>query len=120
MADLHRLPSIEEAEREASEWIARLNAVNVSAEDRARFEAWRNAHPRHARAYEELAATWRRFADAGQLVRVVALGTALNAATHDAIRRPRRIAARTIALLATAASFAVIAFGGWWWLDTLH
>lgn len=141
MADLHRLPSIEDAEREASEWIARLNADDVSTEDRERFEAWRKAHPRHARAYEELSATWRQFTDAGQLVRAVALGTALNASTQHAIRQsvadasnsppasasrsdqrsqPRRMASRTIALFATAASLAIIALGGWWWLDTLH
>ena len=50
---------VESAEREASEWIARLNADDVSPDDGARFEVWRTLHPRNARAYEELATTWR-------------------------------------------------------------
>lgn len=57
MTEIHRLPDIQTAEREASEWIARLDAHDVSADDRARFEAWRNASPRHASAYEDLCAT---------------------------------------------------------------
>lgn len=47
------------AEHQASEWIARLNADDVSPDDGVRFEAWRKLHPRHARAYDELSATWR-------------------------------------------------------------
>ena len=50
--------TMDEAKRQSSEWIARLNADDVSNEDRARFEAWRNSHPHHARAYEELHSTW--------------------------------------------------------------
>lgn len=61
MADVHRLPSVRKVEQEASEWIARLDADDVTAEDRARFEAWRRAHPRNARAFEELSQTWQRF-----------------------------------------------------------
>lgn len=51
--------ALDSAEREASEWIARLNADDVSPDDGARFEVWRKLHPLNARAYEELAATWR-------------------------------------------------------------
>lgn len=58
MAKVHRLPDIETTEREASEWIARLNADDVSEDDRARFESWRASHPLHARVYSELAGTW--------------------------------------------------------------
>lgn len=134
MAELHRLLTVAEVEREASEWIARLNADDVSAEDRARFEAWRKAHPRRARAYDELSATWRQFTDAGQVVRAVALGNALSASTHEAIRQstaadsspsPSTEASRSAArahtgrfrralVLATAASLAALAVGGWW------
>ncbi|HEY0799200.1 MAG TPA: DUF4880 domain-containing protein [Steroidobacteraceae bacterium] len=58
MADVDRLPDVNHAEREASEWIARLNAEDVSDDDRERFEAWRRAHPLHARLYDELSGTW--------------------------------------------------------------
>ena len=68
MADIHRLPNIKEVEREASEWIARLEADDVSAADRAGFDAWRSAHPLHARAYQELSSTWRQFTDAAPLI----------------------------------------------------
>jgi transmembrane sensor len=72
MADRHRWSDIEEVEREASEWIARLDADDISAEDRARFEVWRHSHPLHARAYEELSDTWRQFTGAVPLDRVAA------------------------------------------------
>jgi transmembrane sensor len=61
MADVHRLPSARKVEQEASDWIARLDADDVTVEDRARFEAWRCAHPCNARAFEELSKTWQRF-----------------------------------------------------------
>lgn len=112
MTEVHRLPDVEETEREASEWIARLNADDASEEDQARFEAWRRAHPRHARAYEELSATWRQFTDAGPLVRAVATGHALGAV--PTLRPVRRRWA-----LAAAATVAAAAFGAWWWVDTL-
>jgi transmembrane sensor len=49
---------MDEATRQSSEWIARLNADDVSNDDRARFEAWRDSNPHHALAYEELHSTW--------------------------------------------------------------
>ncbi|MCD9006334.1 FecR domain-containing protein [Luteimonas sp. XNQY3] len=108
MTDVHHLPSIEDAERQASDWIARLQADDVSFDDRVRFEAWRNAHPRHARAYDELMATWQQFSDAGRTVRAVSFGTAMQAATQMKRRRDGVIA------FAAAAVLAVIALGGWW------
>jgi transmembrane sensor len=98
MADVHRLPDIKEAEREASAWIARLNADDVSADDRTRFEAWRTAHPLHARAYEELSDTWRQFTAAGPLVRAVSFAQSMNEATE--IRTPPRRWALTAAAVA--------------------
>jgi transmembrane sensor len=114
MAEIHPLPSIEDAEREASEWIARLNADDVTAEDRANFEAWRQAHPRHARSYEELSATWQQLQRTGRLVRAVSLGNALNASAEAAIRPAK---ARSRVLLAAAATLAAVLVGGWWWIN---
>lgn len=107
MADVHQLPDTDEAERAASEWIARLNADDVTADDRARFETWRSAHPRHAREYDELSATWRELAEAGSLVRAVSFGDAMNAAASPPRRRWM--------LVAAAASIALIAVGGFWY-----
>lgn len=106
MADVHRLPDVRKAEREASEWIARLNADDVSTDDRARFEAWRAAHPLHARAYEELSDTWRHFTDAGPLVRAVSFAQSMNEATE--VPRSRR----RWALAATAAAVVVTLLAG--------
>jgi transmembrane sensor len=111
MTKIHWIPDTERAEREASEWIARLGADDVSAEDRARFETWRTAHPRHARAYDELSATWRSLASSGALVRAVSFGQAMNAATTPpASRRPW-------ALVAAAAAVALVGFFAteYWW-----
>lgn len=108
MSDVHRLPGADEAERQASEWIARLQADDVGADDRARFEAWRSAHPRHARAYDELMATWSRFAEAGRTVRAVSFGNAMQAATSAGRRRRGNVAFAAAAVLALAAA------GGWW------
>lgn len=104
MSDIHYLPSIEDAERQASDWIARLQADDVTAEDRAAFEAWHGAHPRHARAYRELTATWLQFAAAGRTVRAVAFGNAMGNAT----RVRRRYGA-----IAAAAAVLTIVFAGW-------
>jgi transmembrane sensor len=106
MADVHRLPDMREAEREASEWIARLNADDVSADDRARFEVWRAAHPLHARAYEELSDTWRQFTDAGPLVRAVSFAQSMHEASE--VRKPPR----RWALAAAAVAVAVALFAG--------
>ena len=87
MGEIRRLPSAEQAEREASEWIARLQADDVSVEDRARFAAWREAHPLHVKMYDELAATWKELESAGPLVRAVNFGQEMNAAATPPTRR---------------------------------
>src|ERR1700761_6652654 len=87
MGKLHRLPRAEQTEREASAWFARLGADDVTAEDRARFEAWRAAHPYHAKVFDELSATWQDIAKSGPLVRAVNFGQSMNAAARPESRR---------------------------------
>ena len=58
--------------REASDWVIRL-AEEASAEDHAAFRRWRDADPRHAEAYDRVAAIWNQ---AGQLSRSPAAGQA--------------------------------------------
>src|SRR4051794_29145540 len=67
MADVHQLPTLRNVEQEASEWIARLEAEDVTPDDRVRFEAWLRANPRNSQAFEDVSATWRRFVEAGPL-----------------------------------------------------
>lgn len=118
MAEIHPLRSDAQIRREASEWIARLNADHVRDEDRARFENWCAAHPRHARAYEEVSITWRQLRDTGELVRAVSLGQTFGASTQEAIRRSVPEPKRRIAF-AAAAVLAAVALGVAWWIDTL-
>ncbi len=87
MSTIHRLPDTDRVTNEAGDWIARLNSDEVTAEERAAFAAWREAHPSHARAYEQLSATWREFREAGRIVRAVSFGDAMNAAAESRARR---------------------------------
>lgn len=104
MPDIHRFPDPDRIEREAGDWIARLNADNVSDEDRARFACWRSAHPSHARVYDAMTAAWRAFTAAGSVVRAVSFGESMNQATRAQKPRLRWLAAgvATAALLVTA------------------
>jgi transmembrane sensor len=107
MGKLHRLPRAEQTEREASAWFARLGADDVTAEDRAQFELWRDAHPYHARMFDELSATWQEIAKSGPLVRAVNFGQSMNAAARPATRR-------RLLWGAAAASIAMLVVGVAW------
>jgi transmembrane sensor len=107
MGKLHLLPRPEQTEREASEWFARLGADDVTPEDKARFAEWRDAHPYHAKVFEELSATWQEIARSGPLVRAVNFGQSMNAAAQPAARR-------RVFFGAVAASIGLLALGiGW-------
>lgn len=80
MSTVHQLPDPNDAERRAGDWIARLNADDITAEERGAFDSWLNAHPLHAKTYEELRRTWEEFKQAGRIVRVVSFGDAMKAA----------------------------------------
>lgn len=118
MAEIHPLRSSAQIRREASEWIARLNADRVSDHDRASFEKWRSENASHARAYEEVSTTWQQLKHTGELVSSVALGQAFGASTRRAIRQSVRDSKRSTAF-AAAAAIAVMSLVGWWWISTL-
>lgn len=109
MSNIHRLPDVAGVEQEAGAWIARLHADDVTAEDLARFDAWRAAHPRHGRAFEELSGTIAEVKRAGRLVRAVSFSNAMNAASE----RPRRPGWFRFAVAATMVAALLIA-GAWW------
>ncbi len=94
MAHIHRLPDERRILQEASKWMARLRADDVTAEDRTCFEMWRDAHPLHRRTFDQLTGTWNRFATAGPLVSAVAFGQSMNEtasrAEADRARAQRR------------------------------
>ncbi|MEP7246171.1 MAG: FecR domain-containing protein [Gammaproteobacteria bacterium] len=108
MGEVHRLPKPEDTEREASDWFARMNADDVTHEDRVRFDGWLHLHSCNVKAYEDLVATWNELVKSGPLVRAVYFGQAINAGSARPARAPRWLAA---ALVAAA---GIIVFGVSW------
>ena len=108
MGEVHRLPDPEQIEREASDWFARMKADEVTADDRACFEAWLGAHPCNVKAYAELEATWKELVRSGPLVRAVHFGQVMNAASARSARAPRWLAGLV------AATLAAIVVGATW------
>jgi transmembrane sensor len=106
MGEIHRLPNPEDTEREASDWFARMNADDVTADDHARFEAWLRTHSCNVKAYGELVATWNELVKSGPLVRAVYFGQAMNAASVT--RVPRWLASGIAATLV-----AIVLGVGW-------
>ncbi len=110
MSNIFQLPDATCAEQEAGAWFARLQADDVCADDRARFEAWRAAHPRNARAYEALTRTIEEVKRAGPIVRAVSFGTAMNESARTAgTRRWSRPG-----IFSAAAALAIAVATGWW------
>lgn len=108
MGEVHRLPNPADTEREAADWFARMNADDVSVEDRARFEAWLRIHPCNAKAYGEFEELWRDLVKSGPLVRAVYFGQVMNAAATGPARSRRWLAATL------AATFvAILIVVGW-------
>src|SRR6202035_456893 len=105
---VHRLPSTDDAEREASTWFARMNADDVTPGDRARFETWLGANAVNTKAYSELSATWQELVESGPLVRAVYFGQVMNAAASPPARR------RRWAVAAVGAGVAAMALGVTW------
>jgi transmembrane sensor len=108
MGDVHRLTSADDTEREASTWFARMNADDVSDDDRTRFEAWLRVHSCNAKAYAALSGTWQELVESGPLVRAVNFGQVMNAASAPPAPR------RRWAVAAVAAGIGAIALGGAW------
>jgi transmembrane sensor len=104
MGEVHRLPNPQATEREAGDWFARMNADDVTADDRERFEAWLRTHPGNAKAYAELAETWSELVRSAPLVRAVHFGQVMNAAAAPAGRASRWLIG---AMAATVAAIVV-------------
>ena len=112
MADIHRLPDERQVLQKASEWMARLQAEDATAEDKARYEAWRDAHPLHRRTFDELASTWNRFAATRPLVNAVTFGQLMNDTAVRAEAGPARARSRHSRVAwAAAVAGALVGFG---------
>jgi len=112
MAEIHRLPEDRQVVQEASAWMARLQADDVTAEDRARFEVWRRAHPLHRRTYDELTGVLNRFVAVRPLVSAAAFGQSMNETAARAESRWARARSRRIRIAwAAALAGVLIGFG---------
>jgi transmembrane sensor len=45
--------------REATEWFARFDGDDITAEDRRRFHAWQQRSPKHGQAFQDVVDMWR-------------------------------------------------------------
>ncbi len=93
--------------REASDWVVRL-AEDASKEDFAAFRRWREADPRHADAYDRIAAIWNQ---AGRLSTSSAGGRLRPAVPSE---RPRTFGLALAASLAAAILVSVLLLNSRW------
>lgn len=84
---------------EATKWFALLRSDAATDEDRRAFDAWRDADPRHAAAYEQTLSIWK---DVGELDDLKDLATA------PELARPPSRRALVYGALAAAVGLAVI------------
>jgi transmembrane sensor len=87
------------AEREASGWIVRIKAHDVTDAERQDFEAWRSADPAHAAAYAKMERTWSVVASMKHLKGP--------AGANDTAPRPRRSWTLPAAAIAACALLAI-------------
>jgi len=92
--------------REASQWVVRLGE-GATVEDRAAFERWRGADPRHSEAYDRIGAIWNQ---AGRLSRPLVGGIHTGAMSE----RPRPFGFALAASLAAAVLISVLLLGSRW------
>ncbi len=125
---------------EAAEWLVEFRTGPVSATVRKEFDAWVRASPEHLRAFIEMAVLWResgaldpqrrldieelieRDRHDGKLVELSsrrATSDGASRAERQAARRPARRLPRS-ALLAAAAAFFAVLFGGSLLLQRVH
>ncbi|MDR0227342.1 MAG: FecR family protein [Burkholderiaceae bacterium] len=103
--------SDEQALDAAIDWMVLLQSGQASAGDRARLQAWCQAHPRHAQAWEQVQAALQRSL---QPLQTTGTGTATAGAraAHSALRRPRP----RRRLLGSALALAGLGLGTAWLL----
>jgi transmembrane sensor len=100
--------------QEAASWVVRLDASDMSAQERASLEAWLDEDPRHRDALNRTHATWREL----DLISPAERSTAGEHRTHRRLRhadaraaeRPRR---RLRALVGATTAAILVVLGMW-------
>lgn len=110
--------SSEQIDREAAEWLARLDSQPESEAIRTQFESWRSADARHAAAYLRLSIAWAR------MDRLRALSAGQSSIDSDALRvqserdrdaaadKSRNVLSHEWRRAAIAAGFVLLTLGG--------
>lgn len=109
--------SPEDAQRQARQWLLRLNDAGGDAWLGA-FQAWLAADPQHALAYAEVDALWQASALPAQRLAAEegdALGALLAAMDRPAPRRVQTNHRRWAYPLASAACLLLMLWAGGWW-----
>lgn len=105
MAELHRIESHRALEDAAGEWIARLEADDVSDDDRRRFAEWLAEDRRHREVFEAMRDSWHR---------LDALGALVYGVPEEDARAPARSSRRLPAVWAGAAALLLAVGIGLW------
>lgn len=112
MAKVHRLASRDELEETAGRWIARLEADDVSDDDRRRFAVWLDEDRRHRETFEAMRHSWHRLDALGTLAN--GIGTSENRPAAV----PTRARRRRWSWAAAATVLLAVGVAGWWQLHT--
>lgn len=131
---------VEDVRGTADAWFARLRAPECSAAERALFEAWCDADPRHAEAYADTEELWRRLGALSEAPELMTLereavhalreapeqetwransnvATALPASRYNTMARRRSAWATSLGL--AAAAMLALALGMWFFVPSL-
>ena len=112
MTKVRRIESRDLLEDAASMWVARLEADDVSEEDRQRFAAWLDKSPQHRETFEAMRHTWHRLDALGMFADETA------AAGQDANTIRARSQRTGTAWAAAASVLLMITAAAWWQLRT--
>lgn len=105
------LPAMQEVEREARTWAARIDGDTLTEEELVAFDAWRDQSPLHADAYSRISQFWSEFEIADRLADYAESDVAQDAIQSDkSIWNIRPIGKSRRAVFARiAASIAILA-----------
>lgn len=105
------LPTPDQLDQEAREWLRLLSSGRVTQRDMARIKQWRDSSEAHLAAWNKARRTWRDLGDMGEVYR------AQHPASAAPVPRParRRFVLSGLAMGGAVAAAAVVAVPSWRW-----
>lgn len=111
MTKVHRIATRDTLEEAAGLWIARLEADDVSEDDRQRFAAWLDDDKRHRETFEAMRHSWHRLDALG------ALANGVRAAETEAPAAQSRSKHVGVAWAMAASVLLAVVATAWWQLQ---